>query len=253
MLHNFRCKLYIKRNLFFSKKVLEQLKRIFHSCDSLENETYIMSLSLRHMTRTMHNSYRQAKFLLSCPSLKGCPEDLGYEVVFAGRSNAGKSSAINTLTEQKKLAKVSRTPGRTQHLVFFELDEQRRLVDLPGYGYAKVPDKVKQRWHLDMSEYFDNRKCLRAAILVMDCRHPLKPFDEMMLQWCVNNDVATNILLTKSDKLKKGAASSTKLKVIKSLEDLPNVNVQLFSSLKKLGISELCQYLDKVFEFSNES
>jgi len=205
------------------------------------------------MTRAMHNSYRQAKFLLSCPSLKGCPEDHGYEVVFAGRSNAGKSSAINALTEQKKLAKVSRTPGRTQHLVFFELDEQRRLVDLPGYGYAKVPDKVKQRWHLDMSEYFDNRKCLMAAILVMDCRHPLKPFDEMMLQWCVNNDVATNILLTKSDKLKKGAASSTKLRVIKSLEDLPNVNVQLFSSLKKVGISELCQYLDKVFEFPNES
>ena len=131
---------------------------------------------------------------------------------------------------------MSRTPGRTQHLVFFELDEQRRLVDLPGYGYAKVPDKVKQRWHLDMSEYFDNRNCLIATILVMDCRHPLKPFDEMMLQWCVNNDVPTNILLTKSDKLKKGAASSTKLRVIKSLEDLPNINVQLFSSLKKEGI-----------------
>jgi len=124
---------------------------------------------------------------------------------------------------------------------------------LPGYGYAKVPDKVKQRWHLDMSEYFDNRKCLRAAILMMDCRHPLKPFDEMMLQWCVHNNVPTNILLTKSDKLKKGAASPTKHRVIKSLEDLPNVNVQLFSSLKKLGISELCQYLDKVFELPNES
>ena len=205
------------------------------------------------MTRAMHNSYRQAKFLLSSPSLKGCPEDHGYEVVFAGRSNAGKSSVINALTEQKKLAKVSRTPGRTQHLVFFEIDEQRRLVDLPGYGYAKVPDKVKQRWHLDMSEYFDNRNCLIATILVMDCRHPLKPFDEMMLQWCVNNNVPTNILLTKSDKLKKGAASSTKHRVINSLEGLPNINVQLFSSLKKEGISELCQYLDMVFEFPNES
>ena len=201
----------------------------------------------------MQNSYRKAKFLLSCPSLKGCPDDNGYEVIFAGRSNAGKSSAINTLTEQKKLAKVSRTPGRTQHLVFFELDEQRRLVDLPGYGYAKVPDAVKQKWNQNMSEYFDNRNCLKGAILVMDCRHPLKPFDEMMLQWCINNDVDTNILLTKSDKLKKGAASSTKLAVKNAVKEFPNINVQLFSSLKKEGIPELCQYLDKIFELNNES
>lgn len=201
----------------------------------------------------MQNSYRKAKFLLSCPSLKGCPDDNGYEVIFAGRSNAGKSSAINTLTEQKKLAKVSRTPGRTQHLVFFELDEQRRLVDLPGYGYAKVPDAIKQKWNQNMSEYFDNRNCLKGAILVMDCRHPLKPFDEMMLKWCINNDVDTNILLTKSDKLKKGAASSTKLAVKNAVKDIPNINVQLFSSLKKEGVSELCQYLDKIFELNNES
>ena len=201
----------------------------------------------------MQNSYRKAKFLLSCPSLKGCPDDNGYEVIVAGRSNAGKSSAINTLTEQKKLAKVSRTPGRTQHLVFFELDEQRRLVDLPGYGYAKVPDAVKQKWNQNMSEYFDNRNCLKGAILVMDCRHPLKPFDEMMLQWCINNDVDTNILLTKSDKLKKGAASSTKLAVKNAVKDIPNINVQLFSSLKKEGVSELCKYLDKIFELNNES
>lgn len=201
----------------------------------------------------MQNSYRKAKFLLSCPSLKGCPDDNGYEVIFAGRSNAGKSSAINTLTEQKKLAKVSRTPGRTQHLVFFELDEERRLVDLPGYGYANVPDAVKQKWNQNMSEYFDNRNCLKGAILVMDCRHPLKPFDEMMLQWCINNDVDTNILLTKSDKLKKGAASSTKLAVKNAVKEIPNINVQLFSSLKKEGVSELCKYLDKIFELNNES
>ena len=201
----------------------------------------------------MQNSYRKAKFLLSCPSLKGCPDDNGYEVIFAGRSNAGKSSAINTLTEQKKLAKVSRTPGRTQHLVFFGLDEQRRLVDLPGYGYAKVPDAVKQKWNQNMSEYFDNRNCLKGAILVMDCRHPLKPFDEMMLQWCINSDIDTNILLTKSDKLKKGAASSTKLAVKNAVKEFQNINVQLFSSLKKEGVSELCKYLDKIFELNNES
>ena len=201
----------------------------------------------------MHNSYRQAKFLLSCPSLKGCPNDIGYEVIFAGRSNAGKSSAINTLTEQKKLAKVSRTPGRTQHLVFFELDNERRLVDLPGYGYAKVPDSVKRDWHQNMSQYFDNRKCIKAAILVMDCRHPLKPFDQMMLEWCVNSQVSVNILLTKSDKLKKGAASSARLSVMKVVKDFPSVNVQLFSSLKKEGVPELCMYLDEVFEMNNES
>ena len=201
----------------------------------------------------MHNFYRQAKFLLSCPSLKGCPIDIGYEVIFAGRSNAGKSSAINTLTEQKKLAKVSRTPGRTQHLVFFDLGHDRRLVDLPGYGYAKVPDSVKQDWHQNMSEYFDNRQCIKAAILVMDCRHPFKPFDQMMLDWCVNSKVPIHILLTKSDKLKRGAASAAKLSALKVVKDLPSVSVQLFSSLKKVGVSELSHYLNQVFEMSDES
>ena len=201
----------------------------------------------------MHNFYRQAKFLLSCPSLKGCPIDIGYEVIFAGRSNAGKSSAINTLTEQKKLAKVSRTPGRTQHLVFFDLGDDRRLVDLPGYGYAKVPDSVKQDWHRNMSEYFDNRQCIKAAILVMDCRHPFKPFDQMMLDWCVNSKVAIHILLTKSDKLKKGAASTARLNALKAVKDLPSVSVQLFSSLKKEGVLDLSHYLNQVFEMSNES
>ena len=201
----------------------------------------------------MHNFYRQAKFLLPCPSLKGCPDDSGYEVVFAGRSNAGKSSAINTLTEQKKLAKVSRTPGRTQHLVFFDLGNDRRLVDLPGYGYAKVPDSVKQNWHQNMSEYFDNRQCIKAAILVMDCRHPFKPFDQMMLDWCVNSQVPINILLTKSDKLKRGAASAAKLSALKAVSDLPSVNVQLFSSLKKEGVLDLSSYLNQVFEMSDEN
>ena len=201
----------------------------------------------------MHNFYRQSKFLLSCPSLKGCPDDSGYEVVFAGRSNAGKSSAINTLTEQKKLAKVSRTPGRTQHLVFFDLGNDRRLVDLPGYGYAKVPDSVKQNWHQNMSEYFDNRQCIKAAILVMDCRHPFKPFDQMMLDWCVNSQVPINILLTKSDKLKRGAASAAKLSALKAVSDLPSVNVQLFSSLKKEGVLDLSSYLNQVFEMSDEN
>jgi Predicted GTPase len=103
-----------------------------------------------------------------------------------------------------------------------------------------------------MSQYFDNRKCIKAAILVMDCRHPLKPFDQMMLEWCINSKVPVNILLTKSDKLKKGAASSARLSVMKAVKDSPSINVQLFSSLKKEGVPELCTYLDKIFEMSNE-
>lgn len=197
----------------------------------------------------MNNNYHQAKFLLSCPSLKGCPEDHGYEVIFAGRSNAGKSSAINTITLQKKLAKVSRTPGRTQHLVFFELDENRRLVDLPGYGYAKVPESVKQQWQKDMGDYFAKRQCLAGAVLVMDVRRPLTKFDQMMLDWCIAVNLPTQIILTKSDKLKKGAAKNSLLKVKREVEQYPYVDVQLFSSLKKQGLDALNARLDTFFGY----
>lgn len=197
----------------------------------------------------MNQFYRQAKFLLSCPSLKGCPPDQGYEVIFAGRSNAGKSSAINTLVQQKKLAKVSRTPGRTQHLVFFELDENRRLVDLPGYGYAKVPEQIKKQWHIDMSEYFEKRQCLAGAVLAMDVRRPLTPFDQMMLDWCIAINLPTQILLTKSDKLKKGAASNALLKTLRQTKQHPFINVQLFSSLKKQGLNDLWHRLNTFFGY----
>lgn len=199
----------------------------------------------------MNKIYHQAKFLLSCPSLKGCPADEGYEVIFAGRSNAGKSSAINTLTQQKKLAKVSRTPGRTQHLVFFELDENRRLVDLPGYGYAKVPEHIKKQWHIDIGEYFTQRKCLAGAVLVMDARRPLTPFDQTMLNWCVGVNLPTQILLTKADKLKKGVANATRLKVLHATKKYPFVGVQLFSSLKKQGLDEIWQRLDGFLGYVN--
>jgi GTP-binding protein len=195
----------------------------------------------------MKNIYHQANFLLSCPSLKGCPPDKGYEIVFAGRSNAGKSSAINALTLQKKLAKVSRTPGRTQHLVFFELDKERKLVDLPGYGYAKVPEHIKHKWHKDMAEYFDRRESLKAAILVMDIRHPLKTFDLMMLDWCSNAGIPVHILLTKSDKVKRGAASNSLLKVTREVDKYKDVTVQNFSSLKKEGLDILWAQLNIFF------
>lgn len=197
----------------------------------------------------MQNHYHQAQFLLSAPSLKASPEDLGYEVIFAGRSNAGKSSVINALTQQKKLAKISKTPGRTQHLVFFELDEQRRLVDMPGYGYAKVPEAVKKQWHIDIGEYFAKRQCLVGAVLVMDVRRGLTPFDKMMLDWCVSINLPTQILLTKTDKLKKGAASNALLKMKHTIKAYSYVNVQLFSSLKKQGLDEIWQRLNGFFGY----
>lgn len=199
----------------------------------------------------MRNFYHQAKFILSCPSIDGAPIDEGYEVIFAGRSNAGKSSAINTLTEQKKLAKVSKTPGRTQHLVFFEIDEQKRLVDLPGYGFAKVPELVKQQWHENMSEYFDKRQCLVGAVLVMDIRHPLMPFDQMMLDWCASINLPTQILLNKSDKLTKNQANKAQFSVQKLIKKYPFVEVQQFSSLQKTGLKTLQKRLNTFFGYEN--
>lgn len=166
------------------------------------------------MTSTVrkHNPYRTASYVISAHHLKQLPADSGYEVAFAGRSNAGKSSAINTLTEQKSLARTSKTPGRTQQIVIFDLDEERRIADLPGYGYAKVPQKLKAHWQQVMQRYFEQRKCLRGVVLVMDIRHPMKPFDEQMLAWCSASGVPCHVLLTKADKLKRGQAATTLLK-----------------------------------------
>lgn len=192
----------------------------------------------------MQSLYHNARFIISCPNIKDAPTDKGIEVIFAGRSNAGKSSCINALTMQKKLAKVSKTPGRTQHLVFFDLGNDKRLVDLPGYGFAKVPIAIKNRWNANMNEYFAKRKCLKAAILLMDSRHPLKDFDKLMLEWCVNSDIQTHILLTKADKLSKNEANKSLFIIQKYIKN-QNISVQLFSSLKKQGLNELHNKLDK--------
>lgn len=174
--------------------------------------------------------------------------DLGAEVAFAGRSNAGKSSAINTLTNNSKLARTSKTPGRTQLINFFDLSDQQRLVDLPGYGYAKVPLKMKQAWERNLTEYLHKRECLKGMVLMMDCRHPMQELDTMMLNWAIDAETPVHILLTKADKLKKGPAQSTLLAVRKHLaeaqvDDL--VTAQLFSSLKKQGVKELTNTLDQ--------
>jgi len=182
--------------------------------------------------------------MLSIPDPHQAPPDAGYEVAFAGRSNSGKSSALNALTQRKSLARTSKTPGRTQHLVFFELDGERRLVDLPGYGFAKVPEKVRRHWGLAMETYLSGRESLRGLVLMMDVRHPLTDFDKQMLQWCQHAGMPVHILLTKADKLKRGPAMSTLLKVQKTLAEQHNVSVQLFSALKHTGVEQARAVLD---------
>lgn len=199
----------------------------------------------------MINPYRCAEFVLSAAKINQLPSDEGYEIAFAGRSNAGKSSAINTLTNQKSLARTSKTPGRTQLLNYFRLDDEHRLVDLPGYGYAKVPESVKQNWHKLLDAYLSTRKSLVGLVLVMDVRHPLREFDHMMLTWSVEIGMPVHILLTKSDKLKKGPANNSLLAVTKITEQAyPQVTVQLFSSLKHVGIEQLVRQLNHWNEYN---
>jgi GTP-binding protein len=189
--------------------------------------------------------YRGAHYLTSAAKLTQCPEDSGWEVAFAGRSNAGKSSAINSLTNNKKLAKTSKTPGRTQLLNFFELSDCQRLVDLPGYGFAKVPLAVKREWTKQLENYLQKRESLRGLILLMDVRHPMQPFDQQMLNWALSASMPVHILLTKSDKLKRGPASATLLKVRADLAPYQELaTVQLFSALKHEGKEELVAVLD---------
>ncbi len=189
--------------------------------------------------------YRKAQFLTSAGKLNQCPDDSGWEVAFAGRSNAGKSSAINTLTGNRKLARTSKTPGRTQLINFFSLSEQQRLVDLPGYGFAKVPEAVKREWTRHLEDYLQHRQSLRGLVLLMDVRRPLQDFDRMMLDWALAAGMPAHLLLTKADKLKKGPASSSLHKVRGELAAHAElVSVQLFSALKGTGLKELADVLD---------
>ena len=191
------------------------------------------------------NYYHQASFLTSAGKLSQLPEDSGFEVAFAGRSNAGKSSAINVLTNNQQLARTSKTPGRTQLINFFLLDDQRRLVDLPGYGYAKVSRQTKQQWDALLDDYLRSRQSLVGLVLLMDCRHPMKEFDMQLINWCAAANLRLHILLTKSDKLKRGAANDALKSVKTTLAGLmPDATVQLFSALKKMGTENLVSVLD---------
>ena len=203
------------------------------------------------MKTMIANPYSQATFLKSAAKVEQLPEDTGFEVAFAGRSNAGKSSALNCLTGIRQLARISKTPGRTQLINLFTLaDPTRRLVDLPGYGYAKVPMQVKLDWQKNLAHYLDVRDSLRGLVLLMDIRHPLKELDQMMIDWAFNRELPIHVLLTKADKLSRGQAQSTVLLVRKHYELMQDLlTVQSFSSLKKQGIEELIQVMNQWFEF----
>jgi len=183
--------------------------------------------------------YRQAQFLISAGNAKQFPQT-GMEIAFAGRSNAGKSSAINVLCDNKGLARTSKTPGRTRLVNFFELDEQRRLVDLPGYGFAKVPVAMKNEWEKLMTQYLSEQQPLNGLVVIMDIRHPMNDYDWQMLEWCDHFQLPAHVLLTKADKLKRGAQQNSLLKTRKQLKDAKiNATVQSFSALKKTGLDEL--------------
>lgn len=185
---------------------------------------------------------RQIEFSSGAPTLSALPADEGLEIAFAGRSNAGKSSAINVITDRKGMARTSGTPGRTQHINFFDLPvegEPKRLVDLPGYGYAKVAKSVRLKWEKTLHQYLETRDSLRGLILLVDSRHPLTVGDRQMLDWCLAANMPTHILLTKIDKLKRGEAATTFAKVEKALrEHWPIASVQRFSATKRIGIEE---------------
>ena len=188
----------------------------------------------------MNNYYHRANFLISAARPAQFPNDSAGEVAFAGRSNAGKSSALNTLCQNKNLARTSKTPGRTQLINFFNLDAERRLVDLPGYGYAKVPEAVRLGWQKLMQNYLGHRDNLRGLVIIMDIRHPLTDNDWNMLNWCDHYKKPAHILLSKSDKLSRGAAGSTLQQVRKTLKaEAPHASVQIYSSLYKVGVEEL--------------
>jgi GTP-binding protein len=205
----------------------------------------ILSSTVIHLSK--------ATFTLSAPDIRRLPEDSGIEVAFAGRSNAGKSSALNTLTNQRGLARVSKTPGRTQLINIFEVAPNRRLVDLPGYGFAKVPIEMKKKWQKALGEYLEKRECLKGLVILMDIRHPLKDLDMDLIQWAADSDLPILALLTKCDKLSQGKRSSEVLQVKKALSPLnADITVQAFSSLKYTGLEQanalICQWLSAGLE-----
>lgn len=214
----------------------------------------------------MNQAYRHASFMLGAAKLSQLPPDSGYEVAFAGRSNAGKSSAINVITGLHSLARISKTPGRTRQLNFFCLDQQRRLVDLPGYGYARVSQDVKLAWQQLVEKYLETRSSLRGLVVLMDVRHPLTGIDNHLMHWCYLAGMPVHVVLTKADKISRGAATAVLHQVRQRLyteharltskgssQRPTGPTVQLFSALKRTGIDEIHTRLDDWLNFKNSS
>jgi len=185
------------------------------------------------------NPFRSAQFVLSAAEPRQLPRDSGAEIAFAGRSNAGKSSALNAICDQSGLARTSKTPGRTQLLNVFALGDERRLIDLPGYGYAKVPEAMRDKWRLVIDAYLRERESLRGVVLIVDVRHPLKEFDRQMLDYCRDIELSCHVLLSKADKLGRGEATRTLALVRKECvaQHWP-ASAQLFSATAKTGLDE---------------
>ena len=185
-------------------------------------------------------NFQTATFLSSAPSLSKCPPDEGIEIAFAGRSNAGKSSALNSLADNKKLARISKTPGRTTEINFFEVEDGFKLLDLPGYGFAKSGRSRRKNWGPLLEEYFKNRQGLKAVLIFMDIRHPLKPIDLEMIKLCESFDIDYVVVLTKSDKVSKNISAKT----IQQVSEAINAKeILIISSLKKIGFEKLRKVL----------
>ena len=193
-------------------------------------------------------NYHKTHFLTSSPNIHAIPSDTGIEIAFAGRSNAGKSTALNALTNQKSLARTSKTPGRTQLINLFEVEPNCKLVDLPGYGYAAVPEQMKRQWQKSLGEYLQKRECLAGLVVLMDIRHPLKDLDQQLIEWAVSADLPVLLLLTKADKL----SQSARAKQVKMVREaiLPfqgDIQTEAFSAQNKIGIDKLAAKLDEWF------
>jgi GTP-binding protein len=236
-----------------------------HDCGSTKENVWAMAKQIKtkrlSITRRvafnavgksgMNNHYQQAQFILGTPDTRRAPADTGIEIALAGRSNAGKSSALNVITGQRALARISKAPGRTREINFFAVADERRLVDLPGYGYAKVSRSIKDQWQQNIARYLETRQSLSGVIVLMDIRHPLKDTDRQVLGWCHVSGLPTHVLLTKSDKLKRGPAKTTLLAVRKELSGLhPDASAQLFSALNREGLDELHAVLDVWMDFA---
>ncbi|MGF1742554.1 ribosome biogenesis GTP-binding protein YihA/YsxC [Vibrio profundum] len=193
-------------------------------------------------------NYQNTHFITSAPDIRHLPEDEGIEIAFAGRSNAGKSSSLNRLTNQKGLAKTSKTPGRTQLINLFKVQDGCHIVDLPGYGFAQVPLEMKKKWQKSLGEYLQKRTCLKGVVVLMDIRHPMKDLDQQLIYWAIDSGIPVQVLLTKADKLKSGARKAQVLKIREmALGFGGTVQVDPFSTLKGIGVDVLRNKLDQWF------